>query len=79
MFVSHPVAGLSGTAASGGNAIGTLFRRAKSGLLLWHRRRKAVAALEALSDRSLQDMGIARPEIAAVVEAHLRGPSHPTR
>jgi uncharacterized protein YjiS (DUF1127 family) len=71
MFVSHAIAGLPGTSRRG-ESVATLFRRAKSSLLSWHRRRKAVAALEALSDRALQDMGIARSEIAAVVDAHLR-------
>jgi uncharacterized protein YjiS (DUF1127 family) len=68
MFVSHAIAG----PAPRGSAVATLLHRAKEGLRLWHRRRKAVAALEALSDRTLEDMGVARAEIEAVVEAHLR-------
>jgi uncharacterized protein YjiS (DUF1127 family) len=78
MFVSHAIASLAG-AGERGSAAAALLRRAKDGLLLWHRRRKAVAALRALSDRTLADMGIARSEISAVVEAHLPGASRPAR
>jgi uncharacterized protein YjiS (DUF1127 family) len=40
----------------------------------WYRRKRAIAALQALSDRSLADIGIARSEIEAVVgEHHRRG------
>jgi uncharacterized protein YjiS (DUF1127 family) len=80
MFVFHAIAGPSGTHRRTGNNAAALFSRAKSRFLLWRRRRKAVAALEALSDRSLQDMGIARSEIAAAVDAHLQGAApYPTR
>jgi uncharacterized protein YjiS (DUF1127 family) len=45
----------------------------------WRRRRKAIADLHALSDRSLADIGIDRAEIAAVVHAGSRDVSRRAR
>ncbi len=45
---------------------------ARVAFVRWRRRRKAIAALHALSNRSLADIGIERSEIEAVVMAHSR-------
>ena len=73
MFASQAIAaGPSGVDGTHG-AVVELLRRGKRAVLLWRRRRRAVTALHALTDRALEDMGVARSEIEAFVEAHLRG------
>ncbi len=42
------------------------------GLRRWHKRRKAIAELQALDNRTLQDIGISRGSIREVVDAQLR-------
>lgn len=38
----------------------------------WHRRRKAIAEVGALSDRILKDIGVSRGSIRELVDARLR-------
>ncbi len=38
----------------------------------WHKRRKAIAELQALDNRTLQDIGISRGAIRELVDAQLR-------
>ncbi len=42
------------------------------GLRRWHQRRKAIAELSRLDDRTLQDIGISRGAIRELVDAQLR-------
>ncbi len=42
------------------------------GLRRWQKRRKAIAELSALNDRTLQDIGISRGSIRELVDAQLR-------
>lgn len=54
------------------NAAAYWVRAFRSAFLARQRRRKAIAQLHALSDRSLADIGIERSEIEAVVTAGSR-------
>jgi uncharacterized protein YjiS (DUF1127 family) len=74
MSASHATTtGHAGIANPGsGGAVAALLRRGGTGLGLWYRRRRAIAALQALSDRSLEDAGIARSEIRGVVRVDRR-------
>lgn len=54
------------------NAAGHWVRTFRGAFLARQRRRKAIAQLHALSDRSLVDIGIERSEIEAVVTAGSR-------
>ena len=40
--------------------------------LRWHQRRKSIAELQALNDRTLKDIGVSRGEIRDLVDAQLR-------
>ena len=46
--------------------------RALDGLRRWHKRRKAIAELGALDDRTLKDIGVSRGAIRELVDAQLR-------
>ena len=76
MSASQAIAGYAGANRTFGLVVEAL-RRAVDAALLWRRRRRAVAALHALSDRTLADIAVARSEIEGVVDAHLRGAAHP--
>jgi uncharacterized protein YjiS (DUF1127 family) len=71
MFALHAEAGAAGAAAPNRPFAGPL-GRLRIAVRSWYRRKRAIAALHALSDRSLADIGIARSEIDAVVGAHYR-------
>ncbi len=45
--------------------------RPLAGLRRWHKRRKAITELQALSDRTLRDIGISRGAIRELVDAQL--------
>ncbi len=51
---------------------GTVPLRALEGLRHWHKRRKAIAELDALDDRMLMDIGVSRGAIRELVNAQLR-------
>ncbi len=51
---------------------GAVSLRALAGLRRWHKRRKAIAELGALDDRTLQDIGVSRGAIRDLVDAQLR-------
>ncbi|MCH6588275.1 MAG: DUF1127 domain-containing protein [Proteobacteria bacterium] len=46
--------------------------RALDGLRRWHKRRKAIAELSTLDDRTLRDIGVSRGSIRELVDAQLR-------
>jgi uncharacterized protein YjiS (DUF1127 family) len=79
MSASHALAG----AAAPRLPFAALLGRVGTALRSWYRRKRAVAALHALSDRSLADIGLVRSEIETVVGAHHRrasagpGPADP--
>ncbi|MBS0535403.1 MAG: DUF1127 domain-containing protein [Proteobacteria bacterium] len=60
--------GLFDFLAGGLNAAGRLLRRTGRTLAAWHRRRRAIAALEALDGRMLGDIGVSRGQIPNVVD-----------
>jgi len=55
--------------APGRTAFGPALRRVASALVAWRDRRRQIAALEALPDRTLADLGIGRGQIEDVVRA----------
>jgi len=60
--------GLFDILAGGLNAAGRTLRRTGRALAAWHRRRRAIAALEALDGRMLGDIGVSRGQIPSVVD-----------
>ncbi len=64
---------------SAGAALADAFAQALADFAKWRRRRKAIADLRALSDRSLADIGIERSEIRSVVMSGSRDASRRTR
>lgn len=61
------------------NAAGYWVRTFRNAFLARQRRRRAIAQLHALSDRSLTDIGIERSEIEAIVTAGSRDASRRRR
>ena len=64
--------GLFDILAGGLRAAGRITRSGLAGLIRWHRRRRAMAALEALDGRMLGDIGVSRGQIPFAVD-HGRG------
>ncbi len=66
------------TAYKAVNAVAELVKNTVDAVRAWRQRRAAIAELSRLNDRLLNDIGIDRNEIRAVVNGMLSRPSAPT-